>query len=334
MSTKNKIAIIGAGISGLCLAHRLKDVAAVRIFEKSRGMGGRMATRRAGAFRFDHGAQYFAARGEAFKTFLAPFIRSGVVQAWQPRLTVLPHDAGRDPQVWTAPRYVATPGMNGLAKQLGRDLDVVLETEIGAVTAEDSRWRLTTTGGHDLGLFDWVISTAPAAQTDRLLPADFFGHAPLKATIMQGCYSLMLAFDHPLPMSWDAAHVAQDPLAWIAVNATKPGRGDAQCIVAQSSNSWAAAHMERDQGEVRAVLVAAFEEITGQSVATAAAVTIHRWRYANVVAPAGQPFLLDKAHRLAAAGDWCGTGKIEAAFESATGLAEALLPLLHRRVEG
>jgi len=40
-----KIAIIGAGLSGLILAHSLKEHANITIFEKARGVGGRMSTR-------------------------------------------------------------------------------------------------------------------------------------------------------------------------------------------------------------------------------------------------------------------------------------------------
>ena len=52
-----KIAIIGAGLSGLTAAHDLKEHANVTLYEKSRGVGGRLATRRAEPFSFDHGAQ-------------------------------------------------------------------------------------------------------------------------------------------------------------------------------------------------------------------------------------------------------------------------------------
>ena len=65
MKGKN-IAIIGAGLSGLIAARELAKNNDVTIFEKARGVGGRMATRRANnlkfdGFNFDHGTQYFTA---------------------------------------------------------------------------------------------------------------------------------------------------------------------------------------------------------------------------------------------------------------------------------
>ena len=68
----NKIAIIGTGISGLTCAHYLKELADITLFEKARGVGGRISTRRADPFCFDHGAQYFTAQSKEFKTFIKP----------------------------------------------------------------------------------------------------------------------------------------------------------------------------------------------------------------------------------------------------------------------
>ena len=45
-----KVAIIGAGLSGLSAAHLLNNHANISIFEKARGVGGRMSTRQADSF--------------------------------------------------------------------------------------------------------------------------------------------------------------------------------------------------------------------------------------------------------------------------------------------
>ena len=70
-----KIAIIGTGITGITIAQNLKDFATVSLFEKSRGVGGRMALRRSGQYEFDHGAQFFTAKSENFKKFISPLIK-------------------------------------------------------------------------------------------------------------------------------------------------------------------------------------------------------------------------------------------------------------------
>jgi len=72
ITKKQNIAIIGAGISGLSLANMLKDIANVKVFEKSRGFGGRVATRYSEDFEFDHGAQFFTIKASDSKYGLYP----------------------------------------------------------------------------------------------------------------------------------------------------------------------------------------------------------------------------------------------------------------------
>ena len=54
-----KIAVIGAGLAGITFACKMKGKFDVNVFEKSRGVGGRMSTREENQFTFDHGAQFF-----------------------------------------------------------------------------------------------------------------------------------------------------------------------------------------------------------------------------------------------------------------------------------
>ena len=116
-----RIAIIGAGLSGLTAAHGLKDIADVTVFEKARGVGGRMSTRYADPYQFDHGAQYFTARSDAFKGFLKSHIDSGLIQPWEPKIVTL--EKGKKPykRDWFEPHYVAVPRMNMLVKELAKD---------------------------------------------------------------------------------------------------------------------------------------------------------------------------------------------------------------------
>jgi len=75
-----KIAIIGAGISGLALANTIKNNADVELFEKSRGFGGRVATRRANDFNFDHGAQFFKAKTLEFQNYIQPMLDQNIIK--------------------------------------------------------------------------------------------------------------------------------------------------------------------------------------------------------------------------------------------------------------
>ncbi|MCA9542044.1 MAG: NAD(P)-binding protein, partial [Myxococcales bacterium] len=109
------IAVIGAGIAGLAAAEALRDAGrSVEVFDKARGPGGRMATRRDESDAFDHGAQYFTAREPAFAAQVEAWTQAGVVAEWTGRFGRL---AGRFIAEKPArPRYVGTPRMSALTR--------------------------------------------------------------------------------------------------------------------------------------------------------------------------------------------------------------------------
>ena len=73
--------VIGAGISGLAAATELaKAGCRTIVLEKSRGIGGRMATRRVGPAVCDHGAQFFTVRTRAFGATVAEAHAAGLVR--------------------------------------------------------------------------------------------------------------------------------------------------------------------------------------------------------------------------------------------------------------
>ena len=82
------IAIIGAGLSGLTVANKLSGKANVTLFEKSAGVGGRMSTRRAAPYFFDHGAQFFKIKSNAFEEFLGPMLESNKIKIWNARFVI------------------------------------------------------------------------------------------------------------------------------------------------------------------------------------------------------------------------------------------------------
>lgn len=319
-----KIAVIGAGIAGLTFARTMEHHADVTVIEKSRGLGGRMATRQTDQGSFDHGAQYFTVRDPRFASALSAEIRDGIVQPWPRRVMDVGSDGARQERPLSGPAYVAAPGMTALAKAWAAGREILLNRTVKGISGQSGAWMIETEQGA-LGLFDWVVSTAPAPQTMVLMP---FGSEDLEAcrsVSLQACFTLMLTvgLDHGLPS--DPLRFNHEVLGWLAVNDTKPGRAQSGHLVLHSNNAWADANLDRPMDAVRddlhAALVAAVD-IPGLSKPDS--MTIHRWRYANVSKPLNRPFILDRERGLAACGDWCIGNRVEAAFISGLELAQAL----------
>lgn len=141
------IAIIGAGLSGLVVARELSLRHDVSVFEKARGVGGRIATSYTGEFEFDHGAQFLTARSDAFKDYLRPRIENGAVANWAGRFAELEGNRLITTRYWgdTLPHYVGTPRMNALGKYPARELNVRLRTCVSRLEREKQQWLLRGT---------------------------------------------------------------------------------------------------------------------------------------------------------------------------------------------
>lgn len=319
------IAIIGAGLSGLTLAHTLKDYANVTLFEKSRGVGGRMATRRAAPFEFDHGAPFFRVKTNAFHTFIAPMITAGIVQRWDARFAEFEHKRIVNSRVWGSKpaHYVGAPSMNAIAKWLAQNVDVRLNTKVVNLQRHDA-WDVIDEHDAHIGTFDWVISTAPSQQTIKLLPSSFQNYHNLASTKMSGCFSLMLGFTDKLAVNFDAALVRDADISWISVNSSKPGRSSPFCLVVHATNQWADKHIDDDKHKVMQHLCDETSEIIGHDVSIAQHKSVHAWRFANIEKQNKPPLYIDTDLQLAACGDWCTQGIVEGAFTSACHLAKAV----------
>lgn len=322
-----RVAVIGAGISGLMCARTLVDHGFdVRVYEKSRGVSGRMATRRVNdRWSFDHGAQYFTARDERFRRNVQSWVHDGHVRCWDGRIVVLENGVVHADKAGQ-PRYVAVPGMSSIGKHLASDLNVQLATTVAVPRKVDGKWRLATEDGLELGEFDIVIAAVPSQQAAPLM-----AHVPeLSARAggikMNGCWALMMAFEESLELDFDGSFVQRSPLSWIARNSSKPGRnGNFETWVAHAGAEWTESHIDLAPAELQPLLIQEFWQAVGKARVEPAYSTVHRWRFAIPPNPLNGYCLFDNEQGIGACGDWCGGPRVEGAFLSGMAIAGRIL---------
>lgn len=316
-----KVAVVGAGIAGLSCARALMDAGhQVRMFEKSRGMGGRMATRRTAHGSYDHGAQYFTARSPAFQAQLKTWLAAGLVAPYAGRIAQI--KAGEMQLLAPAePRFVATPAMNTLCRALGTDMSIELECQVTAITPGENGWRLSWDDGGESG-FDAVGLAIPAVQAVPLCAAapDLAGRAG--AAAYAPCWTAMVRFAQAPGVAFDAAFVDDPVLGWVMRDASRPGRAAGERWVLQANAQWSQLHLEAAATDIAPQLAAAFRTLAGHAPVPVEMVA-HRWRYA-LTAGTGTGCLWDAGRRIGACGDWCADGRIEGAWLSGAKLAAAM----------
>lgn len=306
------VAVVGAGIAGLTAARKLaKAGAIVSVFEKSRGLGGRLATRRLDGGGVDHGAQYFTAREPAFKAWVARAKLEGAAASWTPR--------GKDgDDDW----LVGMPGMSGLVQALVDGFKVTHEKRVAGIHEMEGSLTLGFEDGASVGGFDRVVVAVPAPQAAALVsafgpPFDRIGEA-----VMAPCWTLVLELGAPFDPGFDVLR-DQGALQWIARSSSKPGR-TGESLVAQANPAWSAEHLEDEADSVKAALLAMLETAVGP-LPELTYEAVHRWRYALVEKAVGEAFLLSADGRIGVCGDWLIAPRVESAWSSGDDLAEAMV---------
>jgi renalase len=306
-------AIIGAGIAGLACATRLGGAAAgVQLFDKARGPGGRMSTRRVELLGttvgFDHGAQYFTVRDPGFAAQVARWAEAGVAAPWP----------AAGPDAW-----VGTPGMNAPVRALAAAQHVSWSARVTGIAADAGGHRLTVEGRDESPRFERIVLALPAEQAALLLAPIAPALAELAAGVVsEPCWTVMAAFAEPLPLPTTIR--AAGAIGWAARDGAKPGRAGGETWVIQGSPDWSCAHLEAEGEVVATQLLAALATSAGRPLPPPLHVATHRWRYARS-GDAGAGAVWDAERRIGLCGDWLLGPRVEAAWCSGALLAEQIL---------
>jgi len=323
------IAVIGSGISGAVCARELhKAGREVVVFDKGRGPGGRASTRRAPTGTgFDHGAQYFTAKSEAFRRQVEDWAARGVAAAWDGRFVDLAEGQANPKAGAAHTRYVGTPTMSAIVADLASEGDYRYGVRVGAVEGEPGAWELMGAAGEGLGVFGAVVVSAPAPQTADLLGKAAPEIAGQAASVpMSGCWAVLTAFHESLELPFDGAYIAGSPLSWAARNSSKPGRAtEPETWTLHASPGWSEEHLDSDPMEAVRDLLAAFWAAAGIDSVAPREAWAHRWRFALPPEPLADRCLFDADLGIGACGDWCAGPRVEGAWLSGQALAEQLL---------
>ena len=328
---RTTVGVIGAGLSGLVAAHELaKHGFLVTVFDKSRGVGGRMATRRAEPeTSFDHGAQYFTATDPLFETRVNQWVDEGLVAKWpdaakQQRFVVL-KDGLIQRESRSLPRFVGTPAMNSVCKFLAVGLEIKKQTRIDRLVQVAGQVELLDEDGMTIDKFDRVVVSTPAEQTAELLVDSPDLKERITPVSMSPCWAMMVTFDEPLTDQWVGAFLHESILSWTARNSTKPGRNShCEQIVVHATPEWTETHWESPSEVVTEKMLQEFWRVTGIQPRRPIAVQGHRWKYAIAGDPLLDRYLESEHGRILVCGDWVCGSRVEGAFLSGWATAQKL----------
>lgn len=315
-------AIIGAGMAGLAAGLLLQEAGqAVSLFEKSRGPGGRMSSKRINGVSLDLGAQYFTVRSAGFARLLERYA-AGSYGLWEGEL-LIEKAAGERQPFFEEARYVGIPRMSAITRMLARHLPVKVATRIEKLIRHDAKqWWLEDSEGQVHGPFDRVVCTLPPAQALGLLQASGLGSladGALTRATLHPCWAVGVGFEYSLQCPFQGLQAHHPALAWLANNSSKPGRsGDREWWVLHATTQWSAEHREATGEVVIDALLTALSEVIGIELPDHADVVAHRWLFARYLPQSTPGYLAWSDLNLVLLGDWLAGGRVEGAFNSAS----------------
>lgn len=323
-----RIAIVGAGISGLGAARHLSENGhGVVVFERESHVGGRCLTVAGQGFVFDMGATSIAPRGKRLEaTMLKELSTEALVEVEKP---IYVHDSLRvstgDSHKNAIERYTYRTGNQHLCELIAESLDVRLSSPVKEFEKHsDGRFRVL---GEE---FDALILTAAGPETLELLTSvgEF---RPLQSAAYRSCLSVGLGFEaalRDLPYHALVEPNQRHPLTWLSVESQKsPGRAPEGCtaLVAQLSPEFSRMHMgDTDDHIVRATLVSV-ARLYGEAFASPKIAHVVRWKYSQPEMTAMFESVNRNGANLLVAGDAVAGGRVEYAYEAGIRAAEQLL---------
>ena len=330
------VAVVGAGLAGLVCAQQLRQAGRqVVVIEKSRGLGGRLATRRLPGTCADHGVRYLRVQGPLTELLIQTLLQRDLLQPWLSPLEIVEENQG---QPVAKPRYSARNGLTAVAKWLAADLEIWPGQRLHRLTQTDSCWQLELESQNSEPqpslLARAVVIAIPAPQALTLLQP-LTAEMPDLVRAVQSvefapCLTAIATYPAQKPdvaLPWQAVELLDNAnLAWVSLESSKGRDPQIPTVVVQSTSKFANLHLETANLDLAGKMLLDEMVETLSPLATwlksPTQLQTHRWRYGLVHQPLSETCLATATpFPLVCGGDWCGGSQIEEALIS--GLAAA-----------
>jgi hypothetical protein len=304
------VLIIGAGIAGATLAHKLQSTnLSCIVLDKGRGVGGRMSTRRRGDVVFDHGAQFITVRDPRAQDIFDDLLSRGVVREW--------FRGSAD----GLPRYCGTQGMSRIVHAIAEGCDVRTSFEVASLSHDGMHWTATCVNG-DTYTARVVVSSAPVPQTLNLLAngAVDLGneiHHELSSLRYERCIAALVTTSAPV----DVRSITHPDLAYIGDNLDK-GISATPSYTIHATPDFSERMWDEDRHTTAQHLARC---VFGDALPGVIDVDVHGWKFSRPIDQAATTvFEAVMRPQLLLIGDAFGGARVEGAMISALDAAERI----------
>ncbi len=327
------VAIIGAGMSGLICAQQLQQAGyRVVVVEKSRGLGGRVTTRRLQDTCADRGLSYLIANGELTTSLVELLTCQDILQVWTDTVHEFRADFGLK-AVKGVPLYTAPKGMSAIARFLAKDLEIQLSKRVVSLSLFDDCWHLQFENSNTQVVAKAVVVAIPAPQALTLLKPIALPVVldSLRQVEFSSCISVIAGYpaNMPLPVWRSLTVIDDDTLAWIGNDSSKRLGMNTPVFVFHSAAKFAQTYIDtEDLQPIGQQLLNKAAKLFPE-LANPDWLQCDRWRYAFPTIPLADNCLNAYTPQpLLCCGDWCGGFNLEGAMRSGNAAAKQINQVL------
>ncbi len=326
------VLIVGAGVAGLMAARTLFERGySVKVIDKGRSAGGRLATRRVGENGLaDHGAQFFTVRTPTLQQYVDRWRALDLVYVWGTGWSdgSVKRTAGDG-----HPRYAVRGGMNKLAKHLAQGIDISVDRLVTAVGQKAGGWTLADSDGNAYA-GKGLIMTPPMPETLALLSVsglhlDAADDAALRRIRFGPCLCGIHAVNGALALPAPGARQNfQSDVYWVADNQAK-GISQTAIVTSHANAKFSRQNWDASEADIIRALESALQPYLAEG-ARIVQTQLKRWHYSVPLTTHPQECLRAKGlPPLVFAGDaFGGRGRVEGAFLSGLAAGEAMAQAL------
>lgn len=292
-----KIAIIGAGFSGCNLYDNLKlQFEDITIFEKSRGVGGRLSTKYIDDKFIDHGTPFLIPITEDLKSFCSDLVKNKVIKN-------------------RYDEFLPINGMNKICKFLINEENLKTNTKIIEAKFIDNKWNLVDENNNNYTGFDKLFLTIPATQILEMnIDLEENIKNELEKINYDSVFSLILYSNANLKLNENLAY-ENSCVENIINNSKKYLYKDFSSYVIHSSRKFANEVNTKTKEEILEIFLNSFDEKTKEHLKTFNLIP-HLWKFAFVKNSLDMSYYLNESKTLGICGDYFNFSNVEASLTS------------------
>ena len=310
-----KIAIIGTGLSAIFSAIHLRKNTdlEINLFDKARGLGGRLATRRAEGGKFDHGAQYFSIERINNLPEIQMLINEGVINNIE------------DKDIYFSP-----DGMTNIAKKLLIDFNIFKEHKLVSIDKENENYKLFFENGSTFNS-DYIIMSCPMPQSLEILnksKIDYDNNLIKALEDLNYFPCIVVMIKSEIKLSNLEKHIGTDvdskDISWIGDNYGKKVSSIENYYTIQCSPEFSYENFENEYDETNEKLKHEMEKIFGSNYQI---LSNHKWRYSipKNFYQGDNSLVINQKDFLGLCGDIFTNGRFDGAITSGLSIADKFL---------